>query len=194
MLQIVNMIPKSLSGETDQDSEPNLAVNPEQPDQIVATAFTRDPMNGNRAPVYVSQSSTGPLGQERIGADLAIAVDPSNSDNVWLAWCDRVGGATGTDRTMHVCHSTDRGQTWGNRNLRTVTNAKNPTLAVNANGLVGLMFQQLVGAGPAGRWVTQLETSATPTSPPRRCSAPTTPRRSTSRSIRSSSGTRPPGS
>ena len=31
MLQIVNMIPKSLSGETDQDSEPNLAVNPEQP-------------------------------------------------------------------------------------------------------------------------------------------------------------------
>jgi hypothetical protein len=49
VLQIVNMIPKSLSGETDQDSEPNLAVNPEQPNQIVATAFTQDPMNGNRA-------------------------------------------------------------------------------------------------------------------------------------------------
>ena len=43
-----------------------------------------------------------------------------------------VGGATGTDWTMNMCHSTDRGQTWGNRNLRTVTNAKNPTLAVNA--------------------------------------------------------------
>jgi hypothetical protein len=364
MLQIVNMIPKSLSGETAQDSEPNIAVNPEQPSQIVATAFTLDPMNGSRAPVYVSQdagatwslrsivpggpgtadisvafgsrggtlyagilnfttfnfnvlrtanpfaptpmtllvdrpdedqpwvtamtahagaddhdqvyighndfsaqpktasielsrdarsgaapagfktkvvegrstlgqdgppirtaahvdgtvygafqrwvkvlpsggsdidmdvvvtrddqhgrgatpfraltdshdgkpgvrvaknrfirftASTGPLGQERIGADLAIAVDPSSSDNVWLAWCDRVGGATGTDWTMHVCHSTDRGQTWGNRNLRTVTNAKNPTLAVNAQGLVGLMFQQLVGTGPAARWVTQLE-------------------------------------
>jgi hypothetical protein len=102
-------------------------------------------------------ASTGPLGQERIGADLAIAVDPSNSGNVWLAWCDRVGGATGTDWTMHVCRSTDRGQTWGNRNLRTVTNAKNPTLAVNSAGLVGLMFQQLVGTGPTARWVTQLE-------------------------------------
>src|SRR3954467_3782194 len=51
------MIPKALSGETAQDSEPNIAVNPEQPDQIVATAFTLDPMNGSRAPVYVSQDA-----------------------------------------------------------------------------------------------------------------------------------------
>ena len=77
-----------------------------------------------------------------------------------------VGGATGTDWTMNMCHSTDRGQTWGNRSLRTVTNAKNPTLAVNANGLVELTFQQLVGAGPAARWVTRLETTAAwPTAP-----------------------------
>lgn len=368
MLQIVNMIPRSLSGETNQDAEPNLAVNPEQPDQIVATAFTLDPMNGPRAPVFVSQDagatwslrsivpggpgtadisisfgsrggalyagilnftsfnlnvlrtanpfaltpmtvlvdrpnedqpwvsaltvpaggggdhdhvyighndftaqpatasvelsrnarggaapagfrsrgverrptagqdgppvrtaahrdgtvyaafqrwvkvspsgpndlsvdvvvvrddahgggstpfraltdpqdstpgkrvakrrfirftgSTGPLGQERIGADLALAVDPDDSANVWLAWCDRVGGATGTDWTLHVRRSTDRGETWGRREVRTVTNAKNPALAVNADGLVGLMFQQLVGAGPAKRWVTQLELTA----------------------------------
>ena len=51
------MIPRSLSGETGQDSEPNIAVNPEQPNQIVATAFTLDPMNGSHAPVYVSQDS-----------------------------------------------------------------------------------------------------------------------------------------
>jgi hypothetical protein len=38
-----------------------------------------------------------------------------------------------------------------------VTNAKNPALAVNDHGLVGLMFQQLVGTGAAARWVTQLE-------------------------------------
>ena len=56
-LQIVNMIPKSLSGEVGQDSEPNIAVNPEQPNQIVATAFTLDPMNGNHAPVYVSEDA-----------------------------------------------------------------------------------------------------------------------------------------
>jgi hypothetical protein len=363
-LQIVNMIPRSLSGEAEQDSEPNIAVNPEHPDQIVATAFTLDPMNGDHAPVYVSSdagatwslrsivpggpgtaditvgfgsrggalyagilnytttnlnvlrttnpfaltpmtvlvdrpeedqpwvnamtahgssgdkdqvyvghndfnaqpatasvelsrdarggappggfkskavegratvgqdgppvrpaahvdgtvyvafqrwikqlpsgnsdlsmdvvvarddhhgrgatpfrdlvdgkdgkpgvrvaknrfirftASVGPLGQERIGADLAIAIDPSSSDNVWLAWCERDGGATSTDWTMHVARSTDRGQTWGSRNLRTVTNAKNPALAINGSGLVAFMYQQLVGAGATARWVTQLE-------------------------------------
>ena len=35
------------------------------------------------------------MGQERLGADLAIAVDPASSKIVWLAWCDRVGGASG---------------------------------------------------------------------------------------------------
>jgi len=50
---VVNMIPKSLSGETQQDSEPNIAVNPENPLQIVGTAFTPDPLNGPRAPIYV---------------------------------------------------------------------------------------------------------------------------------------------
>ena len=43
------------------------------------------------------------------------------------------------------------------RDLRTVTNAKNPALAVNSDGTVGLLFQQLAGAGSAARWVTQLE-------------------------------------
>lgn len=104
-------------------------------------------------------ASTGPLGQERIGADLAVAVDPTNSGTVWLAWCDRVGGAQGTDWTMHVSRSADRGRTWS-PDVRTVTNAKNPTLAVNSQGLLGVMFQQLVGAGPTARWVTHIETTA----------------------------------
>ena len=30
MVRVVNVIPQSLSGETRQDSEPNLAVNPEK--------------------------------------------------------------------------------------------------------------------------------------------------------------------
>ena len=102
--------------------------------------------------------STGPLGQERIGADLAVAVDPSDSDKVWLAWCDRVGGATSTDWTVHLRRSTNRGQTWGTER-RKVTNAKNPTIAVNAHGVTGFMFQQLRGTGAARRWVTVLELS-----------------------------------
>jgi hypothetical protein len=101
-------------------------------------------------------ASTGPLGQERIGSDLAVAVDPSDSDRVWVAWCDRVGGAAGTDWTLHVRRSNNRGQTFGTERRR-VTNAKNPALAVNAQGVTALMFQQLVGTGAARRWVTALE-------------------------------------
>jgi hypothetical protein len=51
---IVNMIPRSLSSETNQDSEPTLAVNPANPLQIAASAFTPDPGGGNLAPIYVS--------------------------------------------------------------------------------------------------------------------------------------------
>ena len=53
-VRAVNMIPSSLSGEFNQDSEPNLAVNPERPTDMVATAFTPSPMGGNLAPIYVS--------------------------------------------------------------------------------------------------------------------------------------------
>lgn len=103
--------------------------------------------------------SVGPLGQERIGSDLAIAVDPTSSSRVWVAWCDRVGGPTGTDWTVHVRRSTNRGRTWS-ADVRKITNAKNPALAVNAHGQLGFMYQQLVGTGSASRWVTQLELTA----------------------------------
>lgn len=95
------------------------------------------------------------MGQERLGGDLSIAVDPTDSRAVWLAWCDRVGGPAGTDWTLHVRHSTDRGQTWS-EDVRTVTNAKNPSLAVNSNRLVGLVYQQFTGS----QWVTRLELTA----------------------------------
>jgi hypothetical protein len=51
---VIDMIPKSLSSETAQDSEPHLTVNPANPHQIVGTAFTPDPAGGPRAPVYIS--------------------------------------------------------------------------------------------------------------------------------------------
>jgi hypothetical protein len=54
MITVVNMIPQSLSGETNQDSEPNLAVNPANPMQIAASAFTPNPMGGALAPIYIS--------------------------------------------------------------------------------------------------------------------------------------------
>jgi hypothetical protein len=51
---VVNMIPKVLSGETNQDSEPNLAVNPNNPLQIAATAFTPNPSGGSLASIFIS--------------------------------------------------------------------------------------------------------------------------------------------
>ncbi len=98
------------------------------------------------------------MGQERLGADSAIAVDPTNSNVVWVAWGDRVGGATGS-WTIHVHRSTDRGQSWSN-DLRTVTKGKNPGLAVNSNRQLGLSCQQLVGLGASQRWQTTFEVTA----------------------------------
>ncbi|GLS18548.1 hypothetical protein GCM10007874_15650 [Labrys miyagiensis] len=92
------------------------------------------------------------MGQERLGADLTIAVDPTASGTVYIAWCDRVGGAAGTDWTIHVSRSTDRGQTWS-ADLRTITNAKNPSLAIGSNRRVGLLYQQFTGT----TWDTKLE-------------------------------------
>src|SRR4051794_9408977 len=54
MIHIVNMIPASLSGEANQDSEPNIAVDLTNPNNIVGTAFTPAPTGGSFAPIYVS--------------------------------------------------------------------------------------------------------------------------------------------
>src|ERR1051325_3323510 len=78
---LVNIIPKSLSGETHQDSEPTIAVNPANLQQIVATAFTPDPQHGEYAPIYMSQdggntwtlSSIVPGNNRRTGTDVASA-------------------------------------------------------------------------------------------------------------------------
>lgn len=95
------------------------------------------------------------MGQERLGGDLTIAVDPNDANSVWIAWCDRVGGQGGTDNTLHVQHSADRGQSW--KQVRDdVADAKNPSLAVNSAGLVGLVYQQFAN----NQWTTVLEVTA----------------------------------
>lgn len=54
MTFIVNMIPNASSGETNQDSEPNLAIDPADPRRIAGSAFTPDPLGGTNAPIFVS--------------------------------------------------------------------------------------------------------------------------------------------
>ncbi|MEU3778430.1 hypothetical protein AB0F11_35570 [Streptomyces sp. NPDC032472] len=109
---------------------------------------------GQRVVVDRTERFNGEMGQERLGGDLAIAVDPADAAGVWVAWCDRVGGQLGC--TLHVRHSTDRGQTWSDDDVRTVINAKNPALAVNTDSLLGLAYQQFKD----GQWMTVLELTA----------------------------------
>lgn len=95
------------------------------------------------------------FGQERRGSSLSIAVDPRNSSRVYIAWAD----GTPTTYNLHVRRSDNRGVTWTG-DIRTINGATNPTLAVNTNGKVGFLFQQLVGTGATARWETHLQRSA----------------------------------
>ena len=74
--------------------------------------------------------SLGPfLGHRRsAGSGLVIAVDPKNSDIVYVAWADGTSAAT---YTLHLRRSADRGVTWSG-DLRTIVQVINPTLAINA--------------------------------------------------------------
>jgi hypothetical protein len=55
-IKVIDLIPASLSGETNQDSEPFLAVQTANPQVMVASAFTPNPFSSTgNAPVYVSQ-------------------------------------------------------------------------------------------------------------------------------------------
>jgi hypothetical protein len=91
--------------------------------------------------------------QERfVGSNISIAVDPRNSSTVYIAWADQVG----TTYTLHVRRSLDRGLTWST-DLRTITTATNPALAINSNGTVGFLYQQCTGTGAAQQWGTHLE-------------------------------------
>jgi hypothetical protein len=94
------------------------------------------------------------FGQERfVASNLSIAIDPRNSSVVYIAWADRVST---DDYTLHVRRSADRGATWSD-DLRTVTNATNPALAVNDVGKLAFLYQALTGSAPNERWDSHVE-------------------------------------
>ena len=109
---------------------------------------------GVRVAKNVKFNFDGFLGLQRTGGDVSIAVDPTNSAIVYVAYNDDIG----SDYVLHVLRSTDRGVTWSS-DLRTVGNALNPALAINSEGKAGLLYQQLTGSGATRRWVTKFESS-----------------------------------
>jgi hypothetical protein len=101
--------------------------------------------------IEIPFSNEQTLGSERIGSNLSLAVAPTNSDVVYVAWADRVGD--GDIYSIHVRGSTDGGKTWSSSDLRTVRDASPFALAVAENGTLGFLYQQYTG----DRWVTHLE-------------------------------------
>jgi hypothetical protein len=96
----------------------------------------------------------GVPGQQRLGGDVAIAVDPTDSAVVYVAYA-ALDPATGY--TVHVRCSQDHGLTWS-ADLLTLPRTTNPSLAVNSAGKVGILYQQLNGTS-ALRWVTKFDRS-----------------------------------
>jgi hypothetical protein len=93
-------------------------------------------------------------GQERWGGDISTAVDPRNSSAVYVAYSTLVSGVY----TLRLVRSLDRGNTWSG-NLLSIGNAKNPAVAVNSLGRIGLVYQQLSGSGATQRWETHFRDS-----------------------------------
>lgn len=92
------------------------------------------------------------LGQQRIGSDLAIAVDPNDSATVYVCYGDLQAGTY----TLYVRKSSDSGATWQPA-IRSIANATNPALAINSHGRLGFLYQQVTGSAPNQNWQTTLE-------------------------------------
>ncbi len=121
-----------------------------------------DHLSGVLAATNLSMSWVGNLGSERVGSQLSIAVDPNNPQTLYVAWGD---GANPANFTLHVRSSIDGGIHWGATDLKTVTPATNPALAINKEGSVGFLYQKLVnpgtcktGGAAAACWETHFET------------------------------------
>lgn len=112
-----------------------------------------DGQPGRRIVQGIKFNFNGVIGQQRVGGDVAIAVDPTNSATVYLAYADLQGKVY----TLHVRSSTDRGATWSANDLRTIPNATNPALAINSAGKVAFLYQELAGKGASQRWVTHVQ-------------------------------------
>jgi hypothetical protein len=86
------------------------------------------------------------LGNERLGSDITIAVDPSDATGktVYLAFADTVATPAGNVPRINLTASTDGGATWS-APVALPNNTALPVLSVTSNGTVGLEYSSLSG-------------------------------------------------
>jgi hypothetical protein len=125
-----------------------------------ATPFTAltDPTDGVAGRIVaagVKFTWNAQMGQQRLGGDIAISVNPKDKDEVYLAWAD----VQPAGYTLHLRRSADGGRTWSANDLRTIALATNPALAVNAQGVACFLYQRVVGTGAGEHWRTVIERS-----------------------------------
>src|SRR5262245_1884251 len=86
------------------------------------------------------QNSPLSLGQERVGSNVAIAVDPNNAEHVLVVY-DNAPGATRGQLQLVVSESTDGGDTWSEKfSTSSTTRSAQPGVAILANGAIGLLY------------------------------------------------------
>jgi hypothetical protein len=116
-----------------------------------------DPSDGQRGKLVATNVMipyNQMLGNQRLGSQISIAVDPTDSRKLYLAW----GSGTLAQYAIRLRKSTDGGATWSG-DLRVVEQATNPSLAINSWGKVAFLYQKLLSASPP-IWETRLERSS----------------------------------
>jgi hypothetical protein len=112
----------------------------------VQVATTIDVFSTNNPVPVINSPLT--LGQNRTGSNLAIAVDPNNSQHVLVAYND-APGATRGQLQLVVSESSDGGGTWSEkfRTSSTIRSAQ-PAVAILANGAIGFLYNSYAPGGP----------------------------------------------
>lgn len=96
------------------------------------------------------------FGGERHAGDLALATDPRDSRTLYLSYASRTSATQPI--ALHLLRSTTGGSAWSG-DLLTIQNAKNSSIAVNSQGYLAYLYQELTGTTGSRHWVTHLRRS-----------------------------------
>jgi hypothetical protein len=141
------VVRRSANGGTDKFMAPGKNGNP-MAAAVVANAILTTPNSDYLGNGPGNAAKSSPLIGQALGGDLAIAVDPNDSNKVYVAWAQLNGRRQATppgQPQVHVAITADGGETWKDI-FQTAASAGLPSLAVAGNGTVGLLYTLFDGA------------------------------------------------